>query len=84
VLELPLNLTADEALEACFERGLAVRSMRELARRPRGRHWHLHAPGRTGTLELTEWNGNVSVKVHPLRDGGWASGLARELAAKQD
>jgi hypothetical protein len=29
---------------------------------------------------LNEWQGHVWVKVHPLRDGGWASALAHELA----
>jgi hypothetical protein len=37
-------------------------------------------PGRPGTLELNSWRDRVWVKVHPLRDGGWASDLARELA----
>jgi hypothetical protein len=54
VLELELSLSADEALEACRRRGIVVRSERELACRAGGRHWHLHAPGRRGTLELSE------------------------------
>jgi hypothetical protein len=29
---------------------------------------------------LNEWQGRVWVNVHPLRDGGWASELARKLA----
>jgi hypothetical protein len=31
-------------------------------------------------LELNDWEGRVWVKVHPLRDGGWATELARELS----
>jgi hypothetical protein len=79
VLELDLNMTAEEALTECRRHGLVVRSERELARRPGGHHWHLGLPGRTGTLELSEWRTRVWVKVHPRRDGGWASALAREL-----
>jgi hypothetical protein len=33
----------------------------------------------TAPLELNEWHEKVWVKVHPLRDGGWASDFAREL-----
>jgi len=81
VLELELSLTADEALEACRRSGIVVRSERELPGRAGGRHWHLHTPGRRGTLELSESGDRVWVKVHPLRDGGWASEAARGLAA---
>src|SRR5258708_3731340 len=47
------------------------------------RHWHLRTPGRPGTLELNAWQNRVSMKVHPLRDGGWANALAHELAAQR-
>ena len=80
MLELVLKLSADQALTHCRERGLVVRSERALAGRAGSRHWHLGMPGRAGTLELSAWRGRVSVKVHPLRDGGWASDFARELA----
>ena len=80
MLELDLRLTAREALEECSERGLVVQSERQLAGCPGSRHWHLRIPGRPGTLELNSWQDRVWVKVHPLRDGGWASDLARELA----
>ncbi len=83
MLELDLALTADRALGECRRRGLVVRSERELAGRAGGRHWHLGSPGRSGTLELSESQNRVWVKVHPLRDGGWASELARELAAQK-
>ena len=42
---------------------------------------HLRIPGRPGTLELNEWQNRVWVKVHPLRDAGWATALAHELSA---
>jgi hypothetical protein len=80
VLEVDLNVTAEQALEECRRRGLAVRSVRELAGRPGSRHWHLGRPDVPGTLELNDSQGRVWVKVHPLRDGGWAGALAHELA----
>jgi hypothetical protein len=83
VLELDLQLTVEQALEECRRRGLVVRSERELAGRAGSRHWHLRMPGRPGTLELNEWQNRVWVKVHPLRDGGWASALAHELSAQK-
>jgi hypothetical protein len=79
MLELDLDLTAEQALQECRRRGLVVRSERELAGRAASRHWHLGLPGRPGTLELNEWENRVWVKVHPLRDGGWASSFAHEL-----
>jgi hypothetical protein len=51
-----------------------------LAGRPGSRHWHLQRPGRSGTLELTDWRGETRLKVAANRDGGWATELARELA----
>ena len=83
VLVLDIGLTAEQALEACRRHGLSIQSERELAGRAGSRHWHLRFRGRPGTLELNEWKGKVWVKVHPLRDGGWATALARELAATQ-
>jgi hypothetical protein len=80
LLELPLTLTSERALAACQRRGLVVASKRELAGRPGSSDWHLRIPGRTGTFELSEWQVNVWVKVHPLREGEWATDLARELA----
>jgi hypothetical protein len=83
VVELNLKLTAGQALEQCRRRGLVVRSERELAGRTGSHHWHLRMPGRAGTLELNEWQNRVWVKVHPLRDGGWATALAYELSARR-
>jgi hypothetical protein len=81
VLELDLKISADQALAECRERGLVVQSERALAARPGSYHWHLRIPGRTGTIELNEWQKRAWVKVHPNRDGGWATALAQELAA---
>jgi hypothetical protein len=81
VLELDVALSAEQVLRECERRGLAVRSERDLGSCKGGRHWHLHIPGRPGTLELNDCAGMASVKVHPLRDGGWASSLAAELHA---
>ena len=83
VLELNLTLTTRQVLSECRRRGLVVRSERELAGRIGSHHWHLRMPGRPGTLELSEWQNRVWVKVHPLRDGGWATTLAYELSAQQ-
>lgn len=79
MLEVDLRLSAEQALGECRNRGLVVRSERELAGRPGSRHWHLGIPGRAGTLELNESENRVWVNVHPLRDGGWAESLAQEL-----
>jgi hypothetical protein len=83
MLELELPVPADQVLDECRRRGLVVRSERELAGRTGSRHWHLRMPGRPGTLELSEWQNRVWVKVHPLRDGGWATDLARELSEQR-
>lgn len=81
MVELELNVAAADALSECVRRGLAVRSERELAQRPGSRHWHPAFPGRQGTIELSEWQHRAWVKVHPRRDGGWATALAHELAS---
>ena len=83
MLELDLKLTAGQALEECRRRGLIVRSERELAGSTGSHHWHLRLPGRAGTLEMSEWQNRVWVKVHPLRDGGWATALAHDLSERQ-
>jgi hypothetical protein len=80
MLELDLSLTADEALQECRRRGLVVASERPLAGLPDSRHWHLRLPDRPGTLELSEADGRVWVKVHSRRTGDWAPAFARELA----
>lgn len=79
MLELTVALSARQLLDECSRRGLVVRSERELRGVRVGHHWHLAVPGRPGTLEVDECQGQVSLKVHPLRDGGWARSLAAEL-----
>ena len=80
MLELDLKLTAEQALDECRRRGLVVPRDRDLPGRSGGHHWHLGLPDRPGTLEVSAWRDRVWVKVHPLRDGGWATDLAHELA----
>ena len=82
MLELNLKLTTRQVLDECRRRGLVVRSERELAGRTGSHHWHLRMPGRPGTLELNEWQSRVWVKVHPLRDGGWATAVAHDLSTQ--
>ncbi|HYW25137.1 MAG TPA: hypothetical protein VE953_13300 [Terriglobales bacterium] len=79
MLRLSVEMSAERFLEECGRRGLVVRSERPLGGCQGGRHWHLGIPGRAGTLELDECQGQVWVKVHPLRDGGWAGALATEF-----
>ena len=81
MLVADLRLSADQALAECRRRGLSIRNQRQLAGKAGSRHWHLRMGTGPGTLELNDWNGRVWVTVHPLRDGGWASDLAHELAA---
>jgi len=83
MLEIDLDITSGNALAECLRRGLVIKSERELAGRAGSHHWHLRKPDRPGTLELSESNGRVWVKVHPRRDGGWASAFARELSEQQ-
>jgi hypothetical protein len=80
VLVVELSISAGMALEECRRRGLTVRSERQLAGKPGSHHWHPGIPGRPGTVELNEWRERVWVNVHPLRDGGWSSAFAQQLA----
>lgn len=81
MIELDVGMTAGEVLAECRRRGLVVRGERRLAGSRGGRHWHLGFPGRAGTLELSESGDRVWLKVHPLRDGGWATAMAGDLAS---
>jgi hypothetical protein len=81
VIEVQIDVSREQALQECLRRGLEVRSERELARRPGSRHYHLSFPDRPGTLELNELDGRVWFSVNERRDCGWASGLARDIAA---
>ena len=83
MLELRIRLTATQALDECRRGGLAVTSERELAGKQGSKHWHMHMPGKAGTLELSEWDGQVWVKIHPRREGEWTRAFARKLAGLQ-
>jgi hypothetical protein len=74
VIEREVSARADEVLDECRRRGLVVRLAQP-------GHWHLAAPGRRGTLELTASGARTRIKVAANRDGGWAGRLADELRA---
>ena len=81
MIEVPVPATVERALDACRRQGLEVRSERELAGRPGSHHYHLAYPGRPGTLELSEWQGEVWFSVNERRDCGWVSEFACTTAA---
>ena len=81
MIELLVPASVDQTLGECLGRGLEVRSERELAGRPGSHHYHLRFPGRPGTLELSEWRGEVWFSVNERRDCGWVSDFARATAA---
>ncbi len=73
--------SVERTLEECSLQGLHVRSERALAGRPGSHHYHLAFPGKPGTLELSEWRGEVWFSVNERRDCGWVSDFARTTAA---
>jgi hypothetical protein len=83
VIEIDTGLPAKHVLAECRKRGLRVREIPagSTPAYPGNRHWHIRRPEGPGTLELTEWRGRVWLKVAANRDGGWATALARKLAA---
>jgi hypothetical protein len=81
MIEVAIHASGDEALAECMRRGLVVRSLRELSGRPGSRHYHLVIPGKPGTLELNDWQGSAWFSVNERRDCGWATDLARDIAA---
>ncbi len=81
MIEVPVPASVDQTLGECLRRGLEVRSEHELAGRPGSHHYHLRFPGRPGTLELSEWRGEVWFSVNERRDCGWVSDFARATAA---
>jgi hypothetical protein len=68
-------------LGECLQRGLAIRSKRELGGKPGSLHYHLAFPGRPGTLELSELEGKTWFSVNERRDCGWVSEFADAVAA---
>jgi len=81
MIEVDVAASREQALAECLRRGLVVRSDRELAGRTGSHHYHLAFPDKPGTLELNEWQGKVWFSVNERRDCGWATALAREIAA---
>jgi hypothetical protein len=81
MIEVPVPATVEQALGACLRQGLEVRSETEIAKRPGSHHYHLSFPGRPGTLELSEWQGEVWFSVNERRDCGWVSDFAIATAA---
>ena len=80
MIEVPVPASVEQALDECLRRGLEIRSERELARRPGSLHYHLAFPGKPGTLELSEWRGEVWFSVNERRDCGWVSEFAHSTA----
>jgi hypothetical protein len=81
MIEVPVPASLEEALSACLRQGLEVRSERAMAGRPGSHHYHLALPGQSGTLELSEWQGEVWFSVNERRDCGWVTDFARTTAA---
>jgi hypothetical protein len=81
MIDVPVPATVEDALAECLRQGLEVRSSRPMAGRPGSHHYHLARPGQPGTLELSEWQGEVWFSVNERRDCGWVSDFARATAA---
>ena len=80
MIEMTVPASVERTLDECLRRGLEVRSQRELAGRPGSHHYHLAIAGKPGTLELSEWQGDVWFSVNERRDCGWVSDFARATA----
>jgi hypothetical protein len=81
MIDVAVPASVGDALGECLRQGLEVRSSRQMAGRPGSHHYHLARPGRPGTLELSEWQGEVWFSINERRDCGWASDFARATAA---
>ena len=81
MIEIPVSASREQALAECLRHGLLVRSDRELSGRAGSHHYHLAFADKPGTLELNEWRGKAWFSVNERRDCGWATALAREIAA---
>jgi hypothetical protein len=81
MIDVPVLATVEDALVECLRQGLEVRSSRPMAGRPESHHYHLARPGQPGTLELSEWQGEVWFSINERRDCGWVSDFARATAA---
>ena len=83
MFEIEVSRSAEDILRECAARGLVVKLDSVVKKKPGGRHWHLGYPKRPGVLEMTDSAGEVSLRVLPTRDGGWAAALALGLAKAQ-
>ena len=81
MIEIRVEGSLEGALGECLRRGLVVRSETAIARRPGSHHYHLGVPGTPGTLELSEWRGEVWFSINERRDCGWVSACAHDIAA---
>ena len=78
MLKLEVHRSADWLLADLEQRGLVVKLDTKDGVE---RHWHLGYPKRPGVLEVTDRGSSCELRVSERRDGGWASDLAREVAA---
>ena len=56
-----------------------MRSRTPLPGRPGGWTWHLGLPGRTGTLEVNEWQGRAWLRLPSNRASARVEEVAEEL-----
>ena len=77
MLKLDVQRTATSLLVELEQRGLVIKLD---THDDVERHWHVGYAKRPGVLEITDHGSFCEIKVTALRDGGWASDLARELA----
>jgi hypothetical protein len=81
LIVVSVTASLEQVLAECQRHGLVIRSQRELSGRPGCLHYHLGRSDRPGTLELNAWQDQVWFSIHENRDCGWASALARRIAA---
>lgn len=81
MIDVPLQASVEATLEECLRRGLQIRSARELGGSAGSHHYHLCLPSRSGTLELSESQGQVWFSINERRDCGWVTDFARSVAA---
>ncbi len=79
MLELRAEQPAKTILADCAKRGLVIK-LDTIDMKRKARHWHLGFEKQPGVLEVTDLGDAVLLKVASNRDGGWAEGLAHDLA----
>jgi hypothetical protein len=80
MIEIPVRASVERTLNECLRQGLEIRSQTAIGGRPGSHHYHLSRPGKPGTLELSEWQGDVWFSVNERRDCGWVTDFARATA----